>query len=778
MIEPGVRLNEYEVIAQLGAGGMGEVFLARDLRLDRTVALKVLHVDADGDPMRLERFATEAKAASALNHPNVAHVYGIGQNGPLCYIAMEHIKGKTLKELDLPAEEIREVAIQAASALEAAHAMGIIHRDIKPANIMRTDSGLVKVLDFGLAKRLPAEGMNHNPGLTQAGMVMGTLGYMSPEQLLGREMDARTDIFSLGVVFFELLTGKLPFASDSYQTALAEVVGSSAAPVTGSTGKHLPAWLAPIVLRCIERDVDRRYQTVTELLSALRAANVLSVAAPAVSSNPKSSRREWMLAGGATVALAGFASWRWGGELFRSVPTGPLNSLAVLPFAGGAGSTEIEYLREGIAESLMNRLSTVSGLRVISRDSAFRHRGHEALKAGRELAVRGVLTGAIHRLDGALLVTAELIDTGTGDRVWGDEFRGGEADVLAVRDRIASAIVGKLKNQLKGATMTPAIAEGSAQAHSLYLRGRFHATKLDAVEIRRGIGYFEQAIQIDSNYALAHAALAEAYVLMADLFEPAKDLLPLARESARRALESSPDLPEGLTSEAMVALLADHDWAKAEAGFRKAVEKKPTHSFAHSWLGWILSATGHTTEGLVCSQFAVELEPGSPLAHSTLATNLYFAGKYAQSFQSAGRALELDPQYPLAFLWRGMSMIALGHPGIVIGKLEDARKKSDEPILIAALGRAYAAAGRVTQARSVVTELEQMATTKRHVSALLFAGLHASLHDNERAIEALEKAYDTRARLLLWTGRDPVYKSLYGDVRFQGLLKRMNLQVV
>ena len=780
VVEPGVRLNEYEVIAPLGAGGMGEVYLARDTRLDRTVALKVLYVHAEGDTARLDRFATEAKAASALNHPNVASVYGIGQCGHVCYIAMEHIKGKTLKQLQLNPEEVREVAIQAASALEAAHLAGIIHRDIKPANIMRTESGLVKVLDFGLAKRLSLDGRNNGPGLTREGTVMGTLGYMSPEQLLGREMDARTDIFSLGVVFYELLTGKLPFASDSYQTALSEVVGSTVAPASGQTGQLLPAALAPLVLRCIERDPDRRFQTVTELIVALRAVDFTRPAAVAAAPVVKKSRREWIWAGAATAAVAGFGGAAWKFDLFESVPTGPLNSLAVLPFSGGAGSADIEYLREGIAESLMNRLSAVGGLRVISRDSAFRHRGQEAMAAGRKLAVRGVVTGAIHKLEGSLLVTAELIDSGTGDRVWGDEFRGGESDVLAVRDRIATAIAGRLKGQLKGAGPShPHVeqAEEHPEAHDLYLRGRFHTMKVDAGELRRGIGYFDQAVVIDPHYALAHAATAEAHILVADLFVPAKDVMPMARESARKALECDPKMAEGHTVDAMVAMAGDLNWQKAEAGFRKAIALNPNLAVAHSWLGWVLSATGRSDEGLAASRQAAILEPRSPVAHATLAANLYFTGNYGESFSEAGSALEIDPQFHLALLWRGMAMIARGLPGIVVGKLEEVRKTVKVPFVTATLGRAYAASGKVDKAREMLEELTKAAETQ-HVSAIVFAQMYAALGDRPQALAALERAYETRSKMLQWTGRDPVFKELHGEPEFAGLLQRMNLRIV
>jgi serine/threonine protein kinase len=394
-IGPGTRLNEYAVVSPLGKGGMGEVFLARDTRLDRPAALKILRWESEADAERVRRFAVEAKAAAALTHPNVATVYGIGQCGAICFIAMEFVKGETLREAKLDLATVVDVALQAAAALEAAHTVGIVHRDIKPANIMRTGNGLVKVLDFGLAKRIQTAAMPLQPGLTEAGLVMGTLGYMSPEQLLGRELDHRTDIFSLGVVLFELLSGQLPFAAHSYDCALHELTGV-AGPLQMP---KVPAAIASVLLRCLDRDPARRFQSAAEFAAALKSAATAPVRPPPASLG--SSRRDWVLAGVATLAGAGGAAWR-----FTGTTSGAIDSLAVLPFAGGKPESDIEYLREGIAESLMNRLSGLDGIRVVSRDSAFRHRGQSANEAGRKLGVRGVIAGAIHQVNGALLVTA------------------------------------------------------------------------------------------------------------------------------------------------------------------------------------------------------------------------------------------------------------------------------------------------------------------------------------------------------------------------------------
>jgi TolB-like protein/predicted Ser/Thr protein kinase len=757
-IGPGTLLNEYQVIRPLGKGGMGEVFLARDTRLDRLAALKILRWETEADADRVRRFAVEARAAAALNHPNLAAVYGIGQHGRVCFIAMEYVTGETLRQAKLDQATAADVIIQAACALDTAHSAGIIHRDVKPANIMRTESGLVKVLDFGLAKRVQTAAVG--PGLTETGVVMGTLGYMSPEQLLGRELDRRTDIFSLGIVLYELLAGKIPFAAESYEHALASLTG--AAHTVGAPPVSKP--LAAVVLKAIERDADRRYQTAADFAAALRTATT-EAPAPMVG---RASRREWILAGAGTLAGAGLAAFR-----LRSgpAPEGAINSLAILPFAGGTAAADVDYLREGIAESLMNRLSSVTGLRVVSRDSSFRHRGQAAKEAGRLLGVRGVVAGAIHQVEGSLLVTAELVDASTDQRVWGEEFRCDGSDVLGTRDRIAEKIAGHLKVQLTGSpreTVDP-------RAHDLYLRGRFLSNRLEADEVRRGLDCLGQAVAIDSGYALAHAAMAEAHLFLADMHQPALEVLPEARKAARRAVEIDPDLADAHVASAMVQMQGDLDWPGAEASLRRAIGLNPNLPLAHGWLGWVLAATGRGGEGLDESRKAVALEPRSPLAHSLLAANLYFAHHYAESFAAAGRALEIDSRFHLALYWRGMAMTARGLPGMVISKIETiASEPNAPPVAIAALGCARAARGQAAKARESLDALTRVAQS-RHVSAILFAALHAALLEKDAAMGWLERAYETRARLLLWTRLDPLYDELHGDPRFEALIAKLKL---
>lgn len=753
---------------------MGEVYLARDLKLERLVALKILRLEPGEGHERLERFATEARAASALNHPNVAHVYGIGQAGEVCFIAMEYVEGQTLRSATLTPDEIIDAGIQAAEALDAAHSAGIIHRDIKPANLMRTGRGLVKVLDFGLAKRIQASGGFATGGVTQPGTVMGTLGYMSPEQLLGHAVDHRSDIFSLGVVLYELLSGKLPFASESYQAALAEVMGVAAGAGLAQPLQRVPKAVAEAVLKCVHRDPAQRFQSAGELGEALRAARRRETAAASPSQSGRQSRRQWIAAAGVVMAGGGFAGYRFWQDW--QVPDGPVNSLAVLPFGSHGMSAEVDYLREGIAEGIMNRLSGVGGLRVMSRDASFRHGDMPAIDAGRAMSVRGVVTGTIRMLENALLVSAELVDSKSGERLWGGDFQGGAGDALQLRDTIASSIARKLQLKLAGAAtgVMPARETHDARAHDLYLRGKFHTMKVTAEDVRRGLDYFQQAVDIDSDYAMAHAAMAEAYLMSADLFQPAMDLLPKARQAAAMAIQSDPELAEGYVAMGMVRAHDDLAWAEAESNLRRAIELNPHLAAAHGWLGWVLSATGRSEQGLVESRKAVELEPRSPLTRALLAANLYFARDYGGAFDEAGRALEIDPAFHLALFWRGMSMIARGWPGLVAGKLEEARKTNSAPVLLAALARAYAAAGKKEKARAALSELEQ-ASQSQHVSPMLFASIHAALGDMDQAMEWLEKAYQSRAKLLLWAKLDPVYEGLRATPRFQDLMTKMKL---
>ncbi|MEZ5355845.1 MAG: protein kinase [Bryobacteraceae bacterium] len=799
LIAPGDHLHEYELVAPLGAGGMGEVYLGWDHKLEREVALKILRVEPGEGRERLERFAGEARAASGLTHPNVAQVYGVGQEGDFCYIAMEYVHGQTLRGASLSAEEAIDAAVQVAGALEAAHEAGIIHRDIKPANLIRTERGLMKVLDFGLAKRLatgagtgsqrtaprrlaPAPSME----LTEPGVVMGTLGYMSPEQILGEGVDHRTDVFSLGVVLYQLLSGKLPYGSGSYEAALAELTGAGSGGDPGDSLRgRIPNGVAEVVLRAIQRDPARRFQSAGEFASALRAAwrdsekteaavteriPKTEAAPPA----PRRTRREWLAAAGAVAAVGGFAGFRFWREW--QVPDGPVDSLAVLPFVAKGVDPETEYLREGIAEGVMNRLSNVKGLRVMSRDSSFRVSSMPAMAAGRHLGVRGVVAGAIQSVDKTLVVSAELVDAKSGDRLWGGEFQGATGEALQIRDAISASIAAKLELKLAGADegATPARETASAQAHDFYLRGKYLASKLNADSVRKGIDYFTQAIEIDPGYALAHAGMAEAYLFSADLFAPAAQLLASARESAAFALQDDPKLAEGHVALGMVKIHADLDWAGAESSLRRAIELNGSLPTAHGFLGWVLAATGRSAEGLAANRQAVQLEPRSPLMRSLLAANLYFAGDYAGSFSEAGEALEADPQFHLALLWRGLSMIGRGLPGIVAGRLEQARKTSASPLILAALARAHAAGGNQDKARAALADLEQ-ASRSEHVSPILFAQVHATLGDRKDALAWLDRAYESRAKLLMWAKLDPAFEGLRETGPFRDLMAKLHL---
>jgi TolB-like protein len=759
-VAPGTVFNQYELVQLLGTGGMGAVWRARDHRLDRDVALKLLQ-GIDATPDRVGRFLIEARAASGLNHPGIVQVYEIGDCDGVHFIAMELVEGETLGGSLLPLAEALETVAYVADALAVAHARGVVHRDIKPANLMRTADGHLKVLDFGLARRIRP---GNDSGLTEAGTVMGTLEYMSPEQILGAPADHRSDLFSLGVVLCKLATGLLPYSRASYEQALAGVVSSrGAAAVSGA-----PDALTRLVRKATAPDPADRFQSASEMAQALREAIAARPAPPAPPAKPKA---QWFRFATASFgALAAVAVGLYTFELGQASAAAP-NSVAVLPFGGGAGTSESDYLREGIAESLINRLAGSGDLRVISRDASFRLRSEPAVKAGRSLRVRAVVTGAVRQLGPHLLVTAELVDARTGDSLWGGEFRGGRGDVLAIRDRIASAIAGKLEATL-GAAPHP---EGAgrethdATAHDYYLRGEHHNNRLTAEDLQTSIDYFKKALEADPDYALAHAGLAESHMIRADLFLPPAQELDLARAAAERAIQADPSLAVAHAVRAMVQLYDAFDWKATENGLKLAIELDPNAARFHAWYGWVLTAQGRTDEGLDEAQKAVDLER-DPSLYAMLAANLYFSGRYREAAGAAGKALDLDPEIGPALYWRALSGIELGTAWRVIGAIE--AKKPTHPMALVALARAYAAANQPDKAEAIATRLEQ-ASASTHVSPWLLASVAAALGRREAALDALEKAVEQRSRLVIFLARDPLFQKFGADPRMKAAIGRV-----
>ncbi|HVS81531.1 MAG TPA: protein kinase, partial [Pyrinomonadaceae bacterium] len=631
-IASGTKLGRYEIRSQLGAGGMGEVYLALDSKLDRKVALKILPAEVAADRNRMSRFVQEAKAASALNHPNIITIYEIEQIDSVNLIATEFIDGETLRERmrnpPMKLADVLDVATQIASALAAAHAAGIAHRDIKPENIMLRRDGIVKVLDFGLAKlteRLPPESVDMEAPTravvnTEPGMVMGTVIYMSPEQARGVDIDARTDIWSLGVVLYEMVAGCLPFVGSTSSEVLASILGDKETQPLARYSREVPAELERIVSKALRKNRDERYQTIKDLLLDLQSLKQeLEFEAKLERSTPPD------VSGGAIVTASG-------GQTISEDPESPssqtaelstrrprsrkaINSLAVLPLLNASADPDMEYLSDGITESLINNLSQLPKLRVMARATVFRYKGREVdpQEVGRELSVRAVLTGRVLQRENRLIIKVELVHTTDGSQLWGEQYNRQLADIFAVEEEIANEIAEKLRLKLSSREqkrMAKRYPENT-EAYQLYLKGRYYWNKWTAEGTKRGIEYFQQAIAVDPSYALAYAGLADCYSSMTGqgLGLSPVEAFQRARAAAVKALTLDDTLAEAHTSLGLIKLNHDWDWSGAEREFKRAIELNPNYPTPYHWYSHYLIVMDLIEESLIMSERGLELDP-------------------------------------------------------------------------------------------------------------------------------------------------------------------------
>jgi len=606
----GARIGPYEILAPLGAGGMGEVYRARDTRLGRDVAVKVLPAAFSVDPDRLRRFQQEARAASALNHPNILTIYDVGEQEGSPYVVSELLEGETLRErlagAALPVRKAMDYGIQIAEGLAAAHEKGIVHRDLKPENLFVTKDGRVKILDFGLAKltRPEASGpLTEAPTATagtEPGLVMGTVGYMSPEQVRGQAADHRSDIFAFGAILYEMLAGRRAFGGASAADTMSAILKEE--PGFAPTHPDASPALEQIVRRCLEKSPGERFQSARDLAFAL---NNLSVpGAPSVS--PRVSVRWGRLALWAVVCVGAVLL-----VLFYGRGRKPIDSLAVLPFVNASADPETEYLGDGITESLINSLSRLPNLRVISRASVFRYKGkdQDPGAVARELGVRAVVTGRVTQRGDMLSIGTELVDTRDNRQLWGERYNRKFADVLAVQEEIAKQISENLRLRLTGEEQTRLAKRATANpaAYQAYLKGFHHTRQFTKEGIEKGMEYFRQALALDPKYAPAYAGLAYSYEWLCDWYAAPKEVVPAAMEAARKALELDPSLAEAHWILAWAKFTYDYDWTGAEQEFRRAIELNPADSVARSWYGLCLGALGRFEPGLQEIKRALEL---------------------------------------------------------------------------------------------------------------------------------------------------------------------------
>jgi|SRR5579871_218776 len=766
-LSPGTRLGPYEILAPIGAGGMGEVYKAHDSRLGRMVAVKVCH-DRFSD-----RFAREARAVAALNHPAICTVHDVGPD----YLVMEYVEGGPVKS-PLPAAEVVQYAAQIAEGLAAAHAKGIVHRDLKPGNLMVTAEGRVKILDFGLATRTLAAtaavpDATLTAALTDPGTAVGTVAYMSPEQARGESVDARTDLWSLGVVMYEMLAGARPFEGTTQAVLFEALLNKPPLPL-GERQLKAPPELERIIYKLLEKNRALRYQSAAEVLADLkRLERDSSAGAQAATPVSRGGRKRMALpaaaAGVLAIAVLGF--------LFYP-PAGAIDSLAVLPFANSAGNSDTEYLSDGITESLAGSLSGLPGLKVISANAVRKYKGQnpDVRQVARELGVRAIVTGRIAQHRDNLSVSAEFVDARDNAELWGEHYDRKMADILTVQQEIVTRISEKLRLRLNGAAKQRLSNQGTGnpEAYQLYIKGKYFASQFTRDGVAKGLDYLRQAIALDPNYALAYDGLAGYYSIVDDVFVPAREACPKGEEAARKLIALDDSRAEGHADLAALLFWYEYDWAGAEKEMKRANELNPNYASNHEMHGWLLAAMGRTEEGIAEGRKAVQLEPLDPEHADILGQSFYLARRHAEAVEQFRKSLDLDPKYWLAEVGMAFAYLQLGKPGEAAGIARKAHE--DEPLADWATGTliaALAADRKSAEAGKVLDELTAKAKAG-WVPSFAFAVAYLGLGDKGRALSFLEKAYEERSWQLTFLKTDPFFDPFRAEPRFQRILERIN----
>jgi eukaryotic-like serine/threonine-protein kinase len=812
----GQTISHYHIVSRIGSGGMGEVYLARDERLDRRVALKLLPVEFNPDPERVVRFQQEARAASALDHPGILTIFEVGEAAGRHFIATEYIDGQTLrKRLDrgaLSVKEVVRIASEITAALTASHAAGVVHRDIKPENVMVRRDGYVKVLDFGLAKfteaRAGARFLNSpfQPPATAPGLVMGTVHYMSPEQLRGEPMDQRSDLFSLGVLMYEMLTATPAFSGRSTSDVIAAILEHEPVPIS-EIRPGVPPELQSIISIALNKDAADRYQSGREMLNDLRTLERLldhqeetiglhesktRLPGPGNGTAPAFSQRLTRRTGrpadlvqairanrDVLISLALIVGLIVAALLYFSKERTSYGSLAVLPFSIEGSDLEADYLGEGITESIIHAMSEHPGLQVIARSTMFRYKGQQIdpQQVGRELKVTAILMGRVLQQGDRLVVRADLIDVERGTQLWGAQYVRRPADLLAIQSEIATEISEHLRIRLSGVQRERMASQRqlSDTAYRNYLKGRYLWNRRTAEGLRAAIEHFEAAIAEEPGFSRAYAGLADCYALLPLYAGTApEEAWPRAKAAALKALELDDELAEAHTSLAWARMNYERDWGGAENSFRRAIELNRSYPTAHQWYSLYLSAMGRHEEALREIGRALELDPLSPMINLNVGTTYYLAGRYDEALERLRRAGEMEPDFvrgrlELARIFEMKEMHEQAIP--IFEELAGQRR----PEYTAALARSYALAGRRNDA---VRLLEQLLGESGHpyVNPYDLAAVYVALGETDLAFERLEHAYETNVSRLAFLRVEPMFEELRADPRFRDLARRLRLE--
>ena len=781
-------ISHYRILSRLGSGGMGEVYLADDFSLNRKVAIKFILPQGAADPSARKRLLKEARAAAQLDHPNICTIHDVDECDDRSFIVMQYIEGETLaarmKRGPLDVEEARSIAIQIAEALAAAHGGGIIHRDLKPQNIMLTPKGQAKLMDFGLAKPAPfgskelKEAETWSDSSTTQHMV-GTVPYMSPEQVRGTGVDTRSDIFSFGIVLYEMLTGRRPFGEESMADTVTQILTRQPPPI--SDYSSVPVTLQRIVKTCLEKDRKRRYQSVHDLLRDLKSDaptdSVKTQSVRAALASRMTARWAWALSI-AVVALLIFGSIAFLRHQRKPLPSPkPITSLAVLPLVNDSGDPNNDYLSDGVTESIINNLAQLSNLKVMARTTVFRYKGKsiDPQTVGRELGVDAVLTGRLVEKVGRLIIQTDLVNVADGSELWGEKYNRRFKDIFQVQEEIARQISEKLRLRLTGEEQHLLAKQWTADpaAYQLYLKGVYHLNRRAPDDLKKGIEYFQQAAAMDPHLALAFAGVADSYNLLGDYQSlPPKQAYPEAERAALHALELDESLAEAHTALAH-ARLYEWDWLSAEQHYQRALALKPGYATAHQWYANYLMAVGRTAEALTEIKRALELDPLSLAINSAAGWHFYLARQYNQAIEQQQHTLDLDSSFNPAHAILGLAWAQKGEYAKAISEFETAvSRAAGNPDYSAELGRIYALSGNRPKAQAILEELLRL-SRQHYVSPYSIARVYAALGDNNQALDWLNKAVQERNSELIFVRVEPDFTSLHADPRFAELIRQM-----
>jgi serine/threonine protein kinase/Tfp pilus assembly protein PilF len=758
MLAAGKSLGDrYEIVSQIGSGGMGVVFQAHDLRLGRDVAIKILPQHLSEDPTALARFDREAKALASLSHANILAIHDFQNDQGLAFAVMELLQGETLRAHlsteTVPWNKAAQIGVAIADGLTAAHSRGVVHRDLKPENVFLMSDGGIKILDFGLAQveaPVPVKEQSSAPtqSTTDPGTVVGTMHYMSPEQLRGANVDARTDIFALGCILFEMLTGTRPFSRKTNIETAAAILKEDPA-VLPFLDEKTPEDSRQIVLHCLEKDPGNRFQTARDLSFALKTIMTLSGSTSRVPFTKPKRRRSARKA---------------------------MESIAVLPLENVGGNSNAEYLSDGITESLINSLSQLPKLRVMARSTVFRYKNQriDPIKIGQDLDVGAVLTGRVVQRGDVLSIQAELVDVSDGSQLWGEQYTRGMSDIISLQEDISREISGKLRLRISGETkdrLTKRYTENT-EAYELYLKGRYYWSRRTADGLKKAIDFFQKAIEKDPAYALAYTGIADCYNLLSayGLLSPKESVL-IAKQAAMRALELDNEIAEGHEALAHVKMLYDWDWKVAEAEFKRALQLNPNYAPAHQRYAIHLATMGRIEEATKEIKRAQQIDPLSLIINTDITLILYLQERYEEAIEQCYKTLELDPNFSVAHFQLGLAMEQVGRFDEAIEAFGRGVTFSGDRTFLSASAYTFARSGRLEEARKLLNAVLEL-SEHRYVSPYRIATIYVGLNETEKAIEWFMRAYQERSVWLIHLHMkvDPRLKSLHSDQRFKEIL--------